>query len=535
MKKLAAHDFEDLLQCAIPVFEGLLPQKHDGIVRKLLFELSTWHGLAKLRLHTETTINDLENSTIRLGSILREFQSTVCNAYDTYDLPSEEAARGRRQSALASKQSQKNKSTIPQAHATGRPGGSQKIQAATDAAPAQTRKKRPKREFSLGTYKTHALGGYVKAIWLFGTTDDLSSAPFGDEEPLPPTAPEAHHHISLETRQRIQLSDWLKRNKEDPALKDFLPRLKNHILARLLLHKYKGDELEFTPEDRSMVIIENNTIYQHKVLRVNYTTYDLRLNQDSMNPRTRNANFMVLAPEDNDDPHPYWYGRILGIFHANIRHRGPLAKSREPQRMEFLFVRWFGRDPTPQPGWRTKRLTRLAFVQGNSELAFGFLDPTQVIRAVHLIPAFQWGCVSDLLPPSVIARGVNNPTMDWQLYYLSIFSDRDLMMRFRGGGVGHASTREATDYFKSDRDIPDQEKTSVETEDDENQSDMEVEELQDLQDVQEDANEEGDYGYTRESGDDEDSDCEAGDESDGSKEDGGAVDSDMDALSYADY
>jgi hypothetical protein len=32
------------------------------------------------------------------------------------------------------------------------------------------------------------------------------------------------------------------------------------------------------------------------------------------------------------------------------------------------------------------------------------------------------------------------------------FSDRDLMMRFRGGGVGHKSTRKATDFFKSDRD-----------------------------------------------------------------------------------
>jgi hypothetical protein len=32
------------------------------------------------------------------------------------------------------------------------------------------------------------------------------------------------------------------------------------------------------------------------------------------------------------------------------------------------------------------------------------------------------------------------------------FADRDLMMRFRGGGVGHKTTREATDSFKRDRD-----------------------------------------------------------------------------------
>ncbi|PPQ89051.1 hypothetical protein CVT25_006542, partial [Psilocybe cyanescens] len=95
MKKLAARDFEDLLQCAIPVFEGLLPKKHDDIVQDLLFELATWHGLAKLRLHTEFTITDLENSATRLGTLLRKFKADVCCAYDTRDLPSEEAARGR--------------------------------------------------------------------------------------------------------------------------------------------------------------------------------------------------------------------------------------------------------------------------------------------------------------------------------------------------------------------------------------------------------------------------------------------------------
>jgi hypothetical protein len=35
---------------------------------------------------------------------------------------------------------------------------------------------------------------------------------------------------------------------------------------------------------------------------------------------------------------------------------------------------------------------------------------------------------------------------------LNRFVDRDMMMRFRGGGVGHKSTREATNHFLSDRD-----------------------------------------------------------------------------------
>ena len=52
---------------------------------------------------------------------------------------------------------------------------------------------------------------------------------------------------------------------------------------------------------------------------------------------------MVLSPEnedENEDPHPYWYARILGIYHADVCYIGSNpAVPRGPQRMEFLFVR----------------------------------------------------------------------------------------------------------------------------------------------------------------------------------------------------
>lgn len=184
--------------------------------------------------------------------------------------------------------------------------------------------------------------------------------------------------------------------------------------------------MPFSSFDRCSIIIENDIIYRHKVLRVNYTTYDLRRAQDSLNPRIpSHADVIVLSPEndeDNEDPHPYWYARTLGIYHANVRYVGPGSKSPEPQKMDFLFVRWFGRDPEPQPGWKAKRLIRLGFVPGNSGSAFGFLDPGQVIRAVHLIPAFKWGRVtSKYLPRSLIARGSKDPDSDWQLYYVGMY------------------------------------------------------------------------------------------------------------------
>jgi hypothetical protein len=76
------------------VFNGLLPEKYNKIVLNLLFELATWHGLVKLCLHTETILQDLDNSTARFGKILCKFKSIVCTQYDTCELPLEEAAHG---------------------------------------------------------------------------------------------------------------------------------------------------------------------------------------------------------------------------------------------------------------------------------------------------------------------------------------------------------------------------------------------------------------------------------------------------------
>ncbi|KAG2078840.1 hypothetical protein BDR04DRAFT_997158 [Suillus decipiens] len=57
MKKLAACNFEDLLQCVIPVFDGLLPKEHDVIFLNMLFDLAMWHGYAKLCMHMDDTLN----------------------------------------------------------------------------------------------------------------------------------------------------------------------------------------------------------------------------------------------------------------------------------------------------------------------------------------------------------------------------------------------------------------------------------------------------------------------------------------------
>ena len=54
--------------------------------------------------------------------------------------------------------------------------------------------------------------------------------------------------------------------------------------------------------------------------------------------------------------------------------------------------------------------------------SFEFLDPNQVLHAVHLIPAFHWGRVTTkYLPQSQIACGIKDLDHDWQLYYIRMY------------------------------------------------------------------------------------------------------------------
>ena len=161
-------------------------------------------------------------------------------------------------------------------------------------------------------------------------------------------------------------------------------------------------------------------------MRVNYTTYDGRRNQDIINTRTH-ADVMVLCPGERDVPedeqHPYWYARVYGIFHAHVQYTGPGSQRAKTKKMEFLWVRWFERDMTAPGGFRARRLDRVGFVDAQDPHAFGFLDPDAVIRGAHLIPAFHYGKhdEEDLLPQSSLQRErTGEDQCDWRYYYVNM-------------------------------------------------------------------------------------------------------------------
>ncbi|KAK7037071.1 hypothetical protein R3P38DRAFT_3480997 [Favolaschia claudopus] len=484
LKKMAAWNYQCILVCLLPVIEGLLPDPHNDEIMDVVFSLAEWHTLAKLKMHTDTSVGWLRTATKELGRMLRRFQRVVCPYYDTRELPSEQAARGRRQAKKASQGKGK--------------------------APMVVRTSAKKKEYSMETYKMHGLGDYVPAIPWVGTTNSWSTQPgelehrrvkayyartnknqavrqisklerretallrmaararskaqhlggtkptpvaqgyakrlkkaqtylsFAESEALPYTTPSQHHHISRSRNTSFHLSSWLAKNKDDPATKDFLPKLQEHLLSRLDHPDWTGDGNEFTPAQRYRLQFKNNRIYMHQIMRVNYTTYDVRLGQDILNPRTH-SDVMFLPPDDNSS-HPFSYAQVLGVFHADVVNTAPDSKSKTPQPMDFLWVRRYRLDSSWRAGFKRKRLYRLEFLPDSDPQAFGFLNPDEVIRVSHLIPAFAHGKTEDLLTPDSIGRlpreGLTEDE-DWRYYYVNFFVDRDMCMRYKGGGVGH--------------------------------------------------------------------------------------------------
>jgi hypothetical protein len=131
---------------------------------------------------------------------------------------------------------------------------------------------------------------------------------------------------------------------------------------------------------------------------------------------------MLLSPDPNDD-HPYWYARVIGVFHVDITHVAPAQASTKIQRtrIDFLWVRWFQFDNSFEGGWQTRRLHRLEFMDARRPDAFGFLDPSVVVRGVHLIPGFAHNrTLKFLLLQNSVARMPLNEDADWWFYYIGM-------------------------------------------------------------------------------------------------------------------
>lgn len=164
------------------------------------------------------------------------------------------------------------------------------------------------------------------------------------------------------------------------------------------------------------VLFLNDKIYPHCLARFNYTTYDVRRAQGVINVNTSNRNIMVLADKDNglDPRSPYLYGCVLGIYHVNAIYVGPRLSDYNSRQLKFLWVRWYF-NTEPLHEWDTLKLDSVRFTPVNDENAFGFVDPSDVLRSCHIVPAFSSKKVhSDGIGLSRLAKDSD----DWRRYYI---------------------------------------------------------------------------------------------------------------------
>ncbi|KAI1784366.1 hypothetical protein LXA43DRAFT_901747 [Ganoderma leucocontextum] len=418
LKKMAAHDFEDSLRCAPPVFDGLPPEDEDNkIILDLLFDYGCWHALSKLRLQTDDTNGLLNAVTVESGVSVHKFKRVTCARYVTYELPKESAARGRRTAVLAS-----------QGKGKGSAGG------------------RKVKEFSTTTYKYHAIWDYASTIPMFRPSDVWSTL-YGELEhkvvkgfyartnkndhagqiarhvhlqgklnrlasrvhdshearksrarprdhrkkhrsPEHAGNPADQYAIAESQRHYDNLIEFVHEHQNDPVYESFISRLRAHILSRMEGFEFDGVDPEYGRDQCDGVNFVSNRIYHHHTLRVNYTTYDMQRPQDVTNPNSH-PDIMVLAHEDNDieDPHPF-----------------------------------------------------IPFHTGGT---FGFLDPFLVIRSSHMCPIFRHGYTDELLGKSGARDGQNHyekeehHNEDYRYYLVNMFVNHDMFMRYLGGGAGH--------------------------------------------------------------------------------------------------
>ena len=192
------------------------------------------------------------------------------------------------------------------------------------------------------------------------------------------------------------------------------------MLSRLLKLAFDGDEWTFTPEQRNELRLLNvGRIVESKILRINYTSYDIRRGHDALRPDGHSF-LMTLSREEDPDRHPFWYCQVIKAFHVEV-HFCPGGVSHAQEKMEVLWVRWLGMDPDHQWGFRQCALPKVGFVPEDADSPpFGFLDPSQVIRGCHLIPAFIDGRTDQLLPRGVSVARRPGETDDWASYYVNM-------------------------------------------------------------------------------------------------------------------
>jgi hypothetical protein len=181
---------------------------------------------------------------------------------------------------------------------------------------------------------------------------------------------------------------------------------------------------KFTDREQNTVCIAGERIYCCKTVKINYTTYDIRHDRDTINPRMY-PDIIVTSSKTGPNAQLYWYACVIGIFHmmVSLTHSELEVTARSWHWIDFLWVQWFGIEPSQyRHRFQVSRLPKIGFVESSDNYAFTFLNPTQVIRGAHPIPAFAEGRSSALLLAKKSVAHILNPNDedDWLNFYVNM-------------------------------------------------------------------------------------------------------------------
>lgn len=249
---------------------------------------------------------------------------------------------------------------------------------------------------------------------------------------------ESEATTSESSRKRVYLPQWLRDHRSDPAatvmfglylLVRHSKRTSQGFMELLLDHL--RERLSLSEENNERIFIDNDTLFEHPILNIKYTSYEVQQERDIIHVGYDRTGIMVYTPTLTEHGNVPWsYANVLAIYHLTAR----TTANPSPRTLTLLWVRWMERSADTLTGPNSRNYTRVSFVPSSciAGSAFDFVDPSHVIRACHLIPAFDLGRTRELLDPSV-ARDREG---DWCAFYANRFVDRDAFARFAGIGIG---------------------------------------------------------------------------------------------------
>ena len=190
-----------------------------------------------------------------------------------------------------------------------------------------------------------------------------------------------------------------------PLAQNFYSKLRDHLLPHIQAALQQEAEshpglstplnvppLSLDKTTHDFVFFNYESIYQHKVIWFNFTSYDIWHRTNIVKLGGFHCNIMLLADcADGSSSSDFLYARVLGAYHANVIYTRPGMRDYTARCFNFLWVRWYHVVDPGSSGWRTSTLDTVRFPPMHEDNSFGFVDPNNVLRGCHILPAFAKG------------------------------------------------------------------------------------------------------------------------------------------------